>query len=182
MAPRRRTVRPALAGLVLALLLSGCAAPGRDVGPLVGNVAPDFTVQPVTGGPPWSLAGHRGQVVMLDLMGVNCPPCRREMPHLVAFAAARADDPGLALLSIDMASVFPALGARDLREIEAFAREFNATWPFAPGGGDVGRDYALIALPTKVLIDADGVIRAKVSTEIGSVGQLEELVGRARRP
>lgn len=165
---------------VLAAALAGCTTPRREVGPLVGNLAPAIAVQPLDA-PAWNLADHRGQVVLVDLMGVNCPPCRREMPHLVAFAAAHAGDAGVALLSVDMASVFPALGARDAQDLRAFREEFNATWPFAPdAAGDVGRAYQLLILPTKVVIDAEGVIRAKLSKEIGSAQELEDAVARAR--
>lgn len=172
----------ALAAWLLALLLAGCTGPAaRDTGPLVGNLAPDFEVQPVDS-EPWRLAAQRGKVVLLDLMGVNCPPCRREMPLLTAFARAHAGDANLTLLSVDMASVFPSLGARDAEDIRAFKAEFNATWPFAPdAAGQVGRSYDLIILPTKVVIDEDGVIRVKLSKEVASQRELEDAIAAARR-
>lgn len=171
---------PRAALVLLAVLLAGCTSPSREVGPLVGNLAPPFALDAVDDGP-WSLQAQRGKVVLLDLMGVNCPPCRREMPHLVAFAQAHAGDAGLSMVSVDMASVFPALGARDAGEIRAFRGEFNATWPFAPDArGDVGRAYQVLILPTKVVIDGEGVIRAKLSKEIAGVQELEDAVAAAR--
>lgn len=171
-------MRHALALAVLALALAGCTTP-REEGPLVGQRAPPISVA-TTDGATWSLADHRGQVVLVDLMGVNCPPCRREMPLLVAFARAHAGDASLALLSVDMASAFPALGAKDEGEVQAFRAAYNATWPFASDArGEVGRAYELLILPTKLVIDREGIIRAKVATEIQSVQQLEDLVARA---
>lgn len=172
-------MRPPLAA-ALAVALTACTTAPREVGPLVGNLAPPFEVQPVDGGP-WQLAAQRGKVVLLDLMGVNCPPCRREMPLLTAFARAHEGDANLSMLSVDMASVFPTLGARGSEDIRAFKAEFNATWPFAPdAAGLVGRSYDLIVLPTKVVIDAEGVIRAKLSKEIASQQELEDAVAAAR--
>ena len=54
-----RIVHAATACLAaLALLLAGCASPAREEGPLVGNLAPGFTVRPVDG-QPFTLAAHR---------------------------------------------------------------------------------------------------------------------------
>jgi thiol-disulfide isomerase/thioredoxin len=171
------------ASLLLAALLTGCTGGSpRDVGPLVGNLAPDFSVTPAGGASAWDLHEQRGKVVMVDLMGVNCAPCRREMTHLLALAGDHANDTGFTMLSVDMASVYPGLGARNASEIVSFRQEFGAAWPFAPDeGGLVGRAYEPIALPTKVLIGADGVIRAKIAKEITSEAELEQAVEGARR-
>lgn len=173
-----RAAGPLLAVLLLAL--AGCTQPGREVGPLVGNTAPDVALQPLDGAP-FRLAEQRGKVVMLDLMGVNCPPCRREMPLLVEFHAAHARDADLVVVSVDEGSIFPALGARDAQQIRDFQAEFNATWPFAPDArGEVGRAFDLLILPTKVVVDKEGVIRAKLSKEIVSVQELEDALAKGR--
>ncbi|MCA1813080.1 MAG: TlpA family protein disulfide reductase [Halobacteriales archaeon] len=146
------------AALLALLLLAGCLGQpaGREVGPLVGNTAPDFTVQPVGANATWHLAEHRGRFVVLDLMGVNCEPCRVEMPHLLALSQDRSL--GFDMVSVDMASVYPGLGAKDTRDIQQFRAGFNATWDFAPDSGRVGRDYEPIVLPTTVILDREGVI------------------------
>ncbi|HEV8359929.1 MAG TPA: TlpA disulfide reductase family protein [Candidatus Thermoplasmatota archaeon] len=176
------TVRvPWQALALLGLLLAGCTAPdARTVGPLVGNLAPPFEVQPVDA-PAWNLSAMQGKAVVLDLMGVNCGPCRVEMPHLLELAARRANDTAFGLVSIDMASVFPSLGARNDSEIRGFKAEFNATWPFAPDtGGWVGRAYEPIALPTAVVVGPDGVIRAKHSGGTVTADQFEADLAAAR--
>lgn len=166
---------------LLSVVLAGCMAPqGGARGPLVGNLAPDFDAQPVDR-EPWSLAAQRGKVVLLDLMGVNCPPCRAEMPHLLRVMANHRDDPGYAQVSIDMASAFPGLGARNLDEIREFRDEFRMTWPIAPDrDGDVGPAYEPISLPTLVIIGPDGVIRAKHGGGVTAAEQLERDIAAAR--
>jgi thiol-disulfide isomerase/thioredoxin len=168
-------MRAALA--LLALLLAGCTQPaGREVGPLVGNTAPGFVVQPVGADTSWNLTEHRGRFVVLDLMGVNCDPCRAEMPHLVALSANRSL--GFDMVSVDMASVYPGLGAKDTSQIAGFRARFNATWDFAPDPGHVGRDYEPITLPTTVVIDRDGIIVFRsgggIVTEQAILGQMEQ--------
>lgn len=172
--------RVGVALALLALALAGCTGPGREVGPLVGNTAPGFTLTPVDS-VAWSLRAQQGKVVLLDLMGVNCAPCRAEMPHLLRVSAGHAGDAGFAMLSVDMASVYPGLGARSLDEIRAYKREFNASWPFAPDEqGRVGPAYEPIALPTIVVIGPDGVIRAKHSGGVTTEEQLEASIAKAR--
>jgi thiol-disulfide isomerase/thioredoxin len=174
-------MRAALAGALLALLLAGCSGPApREVGPLVGNLAPDFTVQPVDGGAAFHLGAHRGQVVLLDLMGSNCEPCRQAMPHLLAVRAAHADDAGFAMVSVDMGALYPGLGARGSEDIRRFQEEFNATWPFAPDSGDAGRGYEPIALPTMVLVDGEGVIRFKAGGKVLQEDAVEREIAAAK--
>lgn len=176
------SVRALLPGLaVLAALLAGCMGPGsgREVGPLVGNVAPDFTLEPVNA-PRFTLSEQRGKVVLLDLMGVNCPPCRAEMPELRKAAQAHADDEGFFMVAVDMATVYPGLGARNEQEIRDFVEEFRATWPFAADTDGVGRKYQPISLPVKVYIGPDGVIREVKSGGTSTAAQIEASIARAR--
>jgi thiol-disulfide isomerase/thioredoxin len=147
----------------------------------VGNLAPDFTAQPVDAAA-WSLAAHRGQVVLLDLMGVNCDPCKAEMPELTKVAAAHANDTNLSMLSIDLASIYPSLGARSAQDIRDFKAQYHATWPFASDPGSVGRDYEALALPTSVVVGPDGVIHAKHTQNFIPASELEASIAQARSP
>ena len=173
-------MRAWLALVLLLPALAGCTGTApREVGPLVGNIAPVFEVQPVDNVSAWNLTAHRGQVVLLDLMGVNCEPCRQAMPHLLAVAGAHANDTRFAMVSVDMASVYPGLGASNVQEIHNFRREFNATWPFAPDPGTVGQGFEPIALPTMVIIDGEGIIRFKAGGKVLQENQVEAELAKA---
>lgn len=176
-------MRAAVFVLAIVPVLAGCAnnPQPREVGSLVGDQAPAVNVQAVDTQAPWRLSDQRGRVVLLDFMGVNCPPCRKQMPNLVAVSVDHATDERFAMLSVDMASVFPTLGAHDQDEIRAFKREFNATWPFAPDPGTVGRDFSLLGLPMTVVVDGNGVIRFKSTGNVLSAEEMERAISQAGR-
>lgn len=57
----------------------------------VGSVAPDFTLDALTGAP-FSLADHRGAYVVLEFGSYTCPMYRRQIPEMAALAREYADD------------------------------------------------------------------------------------------
>ncbi|MEE9471148.1 MAG: TlpA disulfide reductase family protein, partial [Gemmatimonadota bacterium] len=68
-----------------------------------------------------SLADYRGQVVILNLWGTWCPPCRREIPELVELQA-QLEERGATVVSIAVDS-----GAEE--SIRSFASEFGIDYP-----------------------------------------------------
>jgi thiol-disulfide isomerase/thioredoxin len=67
-------------------------------------------------GPPWSLAAHRGQPVLLNFWASWCEPCRAEMPSL-ELLATRHEAQGLQVLAVN----FRETDAAVRRYIEASA-------------------------------------------------------------
>lgn len=121
-----------------------------------GGPAPDFTVVDIDGRE-FTLSDHRGQVVLLDFMGVNCAPCRQEMPHLVAVHGGLAPR-GLVMISIDVG--MRGLSAHDPEDARSFMGAFKAEWQIAlEGGARAGALYGVTTLPTIVVVDDQGVIR-----------------------
>jgi thiol-disulfide isomerase/thioredoxin len=74
-------------------------ASGRPRIVLLGKPAPDFTLQPVHGGDPVTLASFRGKTVLLDFWATWCFPCRDLEPS-IAGMAAKGKDKGLVVLGI----------------------------------------------------------------------------------
>ena len=104
----------------------------------VGELAGDSLTEP---GTTVSLAHYPNQVVVLNIWGSWCGPCRSEAAELARVAGATAGQ-GVQLLGIDV---------RDSRQAGAdFARDFGLTYPsiFDPPGRTL---FALAGLPRSVV-------------------------------
>ncbi|GAA1392258.1 hypothetical protein GCM10009599_12850 [Luteococcus peritonei] len=121
-------------------------------------------------GKPLSLADHRGTVVVLNVWGSWCSPCRHEAPQLVE-AAARTKGK----------AQFIGINTRDLdpAPAKAFARSFKITFPhfFDPDGSLLLQLKAIPpkAIPSTLVLDKQGRIAARIlgettaSTLVGTV-------------
>lgn len=120
--------------------------------PRVGFLAPDFTLESLSGDQ-ISLADMRGKVIVLNLWASWCPPCREEMPALQRVHQENHER-GLEVLAVNMTA------QDNLAAVEAFVQEFNLTFPILLDiSGEVGKAYLMRALPTTFFIDQEGVIQ-----------------------
>ena len=95
---------------------------------------------------------YRGQVVILNLWGTWCPPCRREIPELVDLQDELLEHEAT-VLSIAVDS-----GAEE--SIRSFAAEFGIEYPiWLASTDDAVRHFKAIGFPFTLLIDRDGVVR-----------------------
>ena len=143
--------RAATALLLVASLGWGCATAEAD-GPVVGAEAPAYGGATLAGDSV-SLAGLRGQVVLLNLWATWCAPCRHETPFLEALFQARKAE-GLTIVGVSM-------DTRDARnQVVEFVEEFGVTYPILLDPQMRGMDaYRVLGLPASFLIDRDGVLR-----------------------
>jgi thiol-disulfide isomerase/thioredoxin len=133
-------------------------------------VPPDFRVETLAGDT-FSLAGLRGNVVLVNVWATWCIPCRVEMP-LLEGTWQRHKDAGLMLIGASVDRGDPAL-------VKAFVTDRGVTYPVA-----IVRDDVIAALggvngyPTSVLIGRDGTVRHRVLGPIGPLS-LEPAIRRA---
>jgi thiol-disulfide isomerase/thioredoxin len=124
-----------------------------------------------------NLADLRGHVLVLNVWGSWCAPCRAEAPDLAAISA-ETEPRGVRFVGIDVRDN-PAAA-------RAFARSFGITYPsFDDQNGLVLAQFTGIipvsAVPSTLVVDASGVIRARVvgrvdrSTLRGLVEDAEKL-------
>ncbi len=179
--PSRRRTRSALVSLLLAGLgaavLTGC---GSDVGssgeqgfvsgagiittlPAAERKAPKEVAGETIDGDPIALADYAGQVVVVNVWGSWCAPCRAEAPML-AEAARDLADQDVAFLGID--SRDPSRSAA-----RAFVRRFDIPYPSIYD--QQGRTLLAFtgtltpnSIPSTVIIDRKGRVAASVLGEI----------------
>ncbi|MGQ0843425.1 MAG: TlpA disulfide reductase family protein [Sporichthyaceae bacterium] len=173
------------------LLAGGCGSTGGAVasGGDTGFVAGSGTVTilpatergtpvelsgPLLGGGRFDLANTRGRVVLVNIWGSWCAPCRKEAPDLQrAWTDLRPE--GVQFLGVNTRD--DAAGAA-----EAFERRFGITYPSVrdPDGAlQLGfrRTLPPKAIPSTLVLDRDGRVAARI---IGA-GSYRTFVALARQ-
>ncbi|MGE3795861.1 MAG: TlpA disulfide reductase family protein [Dehalococcoidia bacterium] len=153
----------ALPALVVVSLLAG-DLPGAHVGAEPGrgdeqtsaamirlfanpSVAPPFTVRTIDGrtiGP----SDMRGKVVLVNYWATWCPPCRAEVPDLVALQARYADRLVIIGVSEDEG---------DLDLVKRFVAEHRVNYPIVMSAPELSRAFTgVTSMPTTFVLDRDG--------------------------
>ena len=121
----------------------------------VGDVAPEFVLADLQGGPV-KLSDFDGKLVLLDFWATWCGPCRAEMPTLLGIHKKYRDDPRFVLLSVSLDE--SAEAPLD------FVNKHKFDWRHAHSRGTqskVARDFTVRALPGTFLIAPDGTVLSK---------------------
>lgn len=154
---------------------SGIAEPGLTLYP-AGDRAPSPPLEGRTlDDTAFDLADLDGQVVVINVWGSWCGPCRAETPGLVRLANKTADD-GVQFVGIDTRDSLA--GAR------AFVKNYDVPYPsvFDPTGQALLPFRDVIpsaAIPSSLVLDRDGDIAARVIgvvDEKSLAGILDDLV------
>lgn len=120
--------------------------------------APDISGETV-GGDQLKLSDYRGKVVVLNVWGSWCAPCRAEAPNLAKVAKDTADQ-GVQFVGINTRDY-------DRAQAKAFDRGYGITYPsfFDPGGKLILRfpDETLAPqlIPSTLVIDRQGRIAVR---------------------
>ena len=136
--------------------------------PVVGAVAPDFTLTNLAG-ENVSLSQFRGRPVMVNFWATWCVPCRQEMPAFQqAFQQHQAED--LVIVAINL--------EEDATLVEPFVDEFGLSFEILyDSDGAINKLYLVNGLPRTVFIDRQGVIQ---HIQVGEVQEalLQGFLGR----
>lgn len=143
----------ALLVLLFARLVSATnTAASAPAAPLVGHVAPDFTLTVWNGAAKQTihLADLRGKPVVVNFWASWCAQCIEEQP-LLQQAWSAYQSQGLMILGL----------AYNNQESDGlpFLRERNVTYPCGVDvGGSAPTDYAVTGVPETVFINRQGVV------------------------
>jgi cytochrome c biogenesis protein CcmG, thiol:disulfide interchange protein DsbE len=134
-----------------------------------GAVAPAFSLPPLRGGAPVSLAAFRGTPVILNFFASWCPHCRAELGAIAA--VARQDSGRVAVVGVDSNDTSSAAAAR-------LVASAHATYPIGVDAhAKVASEFLLSALPVTYFLDAQGrVVGAALGQQ--SVTSLDRWVRR----
>ena len=127
---------------------------GEEEGPhpLIGQPAPDLTLELLEGGK-LELAKHSGKdVVLLDFWATWCGPCRKALPE-VAAAAAEFKGKGVVLYAVNQDET-PEVIREFLK-----GKTFNCSMALDPDC-KAGELYRVNGIPQTVLIDKNGKVQA----------------------
>lgn len=140
-------------------VLAGGASLAVD--PSRGSLAPDFSLQTVSG-QTVKLSELQGKPVLINFWATWCAPCRIEMPHIQAQADRYAGD--LEVLLVD--------NNETAETVAAFMDELGLTMdPLLDPGAKVQQLYLIRGYPTTFFITEEGVIES-IHIGIMTEGQL----------
>lgn len=103
---------------------------------------------------------HKGKVILLNLWGVWCGPCREEMPHL-AELQAKYGDRGFEVLGLNIGDQNGS--PEDFGKIKIAGDQMKINYPLGRIQNESIKQYYLLsrqeAVPQTVLVDRDGRLR-----------------------
>jgi thiol-disulfide isomerase/thioredoxin len=141
-----------LTALFLSIVLTGCITNSDN--------ALNFTFTTLDGDTQ-QLSDYYGTILLLDLMGVNCPPCQQEMFELKKISENYSRD-DVNILSINVWISLGETGALTKDLIQAYKDQVNIDldWDFGLDDtkGTIGNEYAPEGVPTLYLLDSKGNI------------------------
>jgi thiol-disulfide isomerase/thioredoxin len=181
----RRTAVRIAAVLAATLIVVSCARTGADeptrsagqVGyPTVPRnltrIPPEQRLElPIVSGPALgsnrtiSSQDYRGKVVVINVWGSWCPPCRKEAPDLQAASVETKDT--AQFIGITSKDYDPA-------PAEAFVRSFQITYPsiYDPNGKVLlafAGELPPSAIPSTMIIDRQGRLAVRVLSEVSKI-------------
>lgn len=175
---RLRDVRQILGifGAILVVALFASALGPREAragSGHLGAAGPDF-VATSADGTPLRLSDMRGHPVWLSFFSTWCANCRAEDPDIdLVVKDEQAAGRDLAFLAVGVGET--------PRTVAEYARNAGLSFPFAADPErSASRRYAVLALPTHVFLDRDGIVR---DVRIGALqpGEMRALVAAIER-
>ncbi len=112
-------------------------------------VAPDWQLEGLDG-KTVQLSDFKGKVVVLNFWATWCPPCRKEIPDLIALQTKYANDLVVVGISLD---------ENGLSAVKSFVARTGINYPVVMGDQGTASAYGgITAIPTTFVIDRAGKI------------------------
>jgi cytochrome c biogenesis protein CcmG/thiol:disulfide interchange protein DsbE len=141
-----------VAPLVVVLVMNLGRNPHLIGSPLVGRAAPEFTLRPMGGGDPVTLASLRGRPAVINFWATWCVPCFQEHPLLVSAAGSLGD-------RVRFIGVIYEDSEEQVRGF--LARQGSAYPSLVDPGSRTAIAFGVFGVPETYFLDAEGKIAAK---------------------
>lgn len=142
------------AGKLIESMKAGAEAKKIRAALVPGAQFPDFDEKDLAG-QPLSVAGHKGKVVLVDFWATWCPPCRAELPNVLA-VYQKHHDQGFDIIGVSL--------DQDRSKLDAFIKEKGMGWSqYFDGtgwGNKIAKKYGINSIPATFLLDGEGKIIA----------------------
>lgn len=141
-----------------------------------GNPAYVFSKSDIDG-KPLSLADYRGKYVLLDFWASWCVPCRQGNPHLIS-VYNKYKDAGFEIIGIsdddrNEAAWKKAVEQDQIQIWKHVLRGLKMENNVIDRSQDISEHYGIHTLPTKILIDPQGIIIGRYGSGGGSDADLD---------
>ncbi|MCE5287041.1 MAG: TlpA family protein disulfide reductase [Pelosinus sp.] len=128
----------------------------------IGNLAPDFTLRTLDG-QMVNLSDFRGKKVILNFWATWCPPCKAEVPEFEKFYQEQQSD-NIEIIAVDITDQ-----EKSKEDVADFIKAYGITYPVVlDEKGTAASTYRISAIPTTYILDAQGIIRQKVTGAMSS--------------
>ncbi|QCR31559.1 peroxiredoxin [Lysinibacillus sp. SGAir0095] len=122
-----------------------------------GQIAPDFTLETLSG-EPLTLSELKGKKVILNFWASWCPPCKKEMPHLQKYYQEEAKEENAVIVAVNLTHTERSLD--EIKTVQQFVDSYELSFPI-PLMKEKGVDrlYQIMTIPSTFMIDSTGRIQ-----------------------
>lgn len=159
-----------VAAAIWALAPDGAVTSGAIRAPAGRKTVAPFTL-PAIGGGQWSLADHRGKVLLVNFWATWCPPCRAETPALVEIHNQFANR-GFSVVGI-------SLDDSPEHVVPEFVARYGIPYPMLAPTPDFSLANSIASIPTSLLLDGQGRVARTYYGQVSEdmlAGDIESLI------
>lgn len=118
----------------------------------VGQVAPDFTLNTLTG-EPVTLSELQGKKVVLNFWASWCGPCKDEMPYFQDYYEKYAKEDNVEIIAVNLTHM------DDLEKVQGFVDTYGLTFPILiMDDKELQNTYKVFTIPSTFMINTKGEI------------------------
>lgn len=158
-------IKSIIAVIVIFILLRSCSPFLRGPNPLIGQLAPDFSLETLSGRDETMCFIRHGQPAIIFFWATWCPHCRQQLTELTQQRTS-IEAKGIKVILVDV--------GEDLQKVKAYFKANNISFDsFLDQDGKVAKNYQIIGVPTFFFIDAEGAV---VAAEHVLISDYEEIL------